>query len=76
MSPRLFHLRVSVDVGEKAQAESLRAGGVREAVDGQRRLGRVEGLADPLIHLVVGYRAPEGRLAVRDGLQIYNDMRS
>ena len=30
----------------------------------------MERLADPLIHLVVGYGTPEGRLAVGDWLQV------
>lgn len=70
VSARQLHRRVAVDVGQQAQAETLRVGGVREAVHRQRRLRGVEGLADPLVQLVVGDGAPEGRLAVRHRLEV------
>lgn len=71
MSARELHGGVAVDVGEQTQAEALRVGRVREPVHRQRGLGGVEGLADTLVQLVVGYRAPEGRLAVGHRLQVW-----
>lgn len=70
VSARQLHRRVAVDVGQQAQAEALRVGGVREAVHRQRRLRGVEGLAHPLVELVVGNGAPEGGLAVRHWLEV------
>lgn len=68
--PGHLHRGVPVDVGQQAQAETLRVRRVCEAVHRQRRLGGVERLADALVQLVVGYRAPEGRLRVGHRLQV------
>lgn len=68
--PGQLHGRVPVDVGQQAQAEALRVGGVSEAIHGHGGLRGVESLAHPLVELVVGYGAPEGRLAVSHRLQI------
>lgn len=68
--PGQLHGRVPVDVGQQAQAETLRVGGVSEAIHGHGGLRGVESLPHPLVELVVGYGAPEGRLAVSHRLQI------
>ena len=52
------------------QAEALRVGGVGEAIHRHGRLGGMECLPNALVELVVGDGAPEGRLAVGDGLQV------
>lgn len=70
MSPRHLYRCVSVDVAEQSETEALRVGGVGESVDRQGRLRGVERLSDPLVQLVVHYRAPESRLTVGDGLQV------
>lgn len=70
MSPGHLDRGVSVNVGEQPQAEALRVGGVREAVDGQRGLGGVEGLSHPLVQFVVGYGAPERWLTIGDWLEV------
>lgn len=70
MPPGHLHRGVPVDVAEQAQTEAFRVGRVGEAVDGERRLRGVERLSHPLVELIVGYGAPEGRLAVGDGLQV------
>ena len=66
--PGLLDDGVTVDVGEEAQAEALGRAGVRVAVDGEAGLGGVEHLPHPVLHLVVGDRAPVGRLTVGDNL--------
>lgn len=70
MPPGHLNRGVPVDVAEQPQAEALRVGGVGEAVHRQGRLRGVERLPHPLVQLVVGDGAPEGRLAVGDGLQV------
>ena len=70
MASRELHRGVAVHVGKQAQAEALRVGRVREAVHGERGLRGVEGLAHALVELIVGDGAPEGRLAVRHGLEV------
>lgn len=70
MAPGELHGRVAVDVGQQPQAEALRVGGVGEAIHGHGGLRGVEGLPHPLVELVVGYGAPEGRLTVGHGLQV------
>lgn len=70
MPPRELHGRVPVDIGEQPQAEALRVGGVGEAIHCHGRLRGVERLPDALVQLVVGDGAPEGGLAVGDGLQV------
>lgn len=71
--PRELHGRVPVDVGEQAEAEALRVGGVGEAVHRHGGLRGVEGLPHALVQLVVGDGAPEGRLAVGDRLKVWGD---
>lgn len=63
----LGDLRVSVDVGDLAEAETLLVGGRREAIDDEGRLRSVEGLANALVELIVRQRTPEGLLSVFDG---------
>lgn len=70
MPPREFHSRIPVDIGEQPQAEALRVGGVGEAIHRHGGLRGVECLPNALVQLVVGDGAPEGRLAVGDGLQV------
>lgn len=70
MSPGHFNRGVPVDVAEQPQTEALRVGGVGEAIHRQRGLRGVEGLPHPLVQLVVGDGAPEGRFAVGDRLQV------
>lgn len=55
---------VPLDVRQKTQTESLRARGIRESIDGQRRLGGVEHLAHTEVFLIVGYGTPEWGLCV------------
>lgn len=73
MPPRKLHGCIPVDVGEQPQAEALRVGGVGEAIHGHGGLGGVECLPHALVQLVVGDGAPEGWLAVGDGLQVWGD---
>lgn len=68
MSACELYCRVAVDVGQQAQTEAFRVGGVCESVDCEGRLGGMEGLSHTLVQLVIGDRAPEGRLAVRHRL--------
>ena len=68
MTPRDLDLLRAVDVGEEAEAEAVGAGRVAEAVHRQRRLRRVERLADAVVQLVVGDAAPVLRLLVRHWL--------
>lgn len=70
MPPREFHSRIPVDIGEQPQAEALRVGGVGEAIHRHGGLRGVECLPNALVQLVVGDGAPEGWLAVGDGLQV------
>lgn len=71
MSARQLHRGVAVHVGQQAQAETLRVGRIREAVHRQRGLRGVEDLPHPLVQLVVGDGAPEGRLAVCHRLKVW-----
>lgn len=71
MPPGELHSGVPVDVGEQPEAEALRVGGVGEAVHCHGGLRGVECLPDTLVQLVVGDGAPEGWLAVGDGLQVW-----
>ena len=64
--PGLLDDGVAVDVGEEAQAEALGRAGVRVAIDGEAGLGGVEHLPHPVLHFVVGDRAPVSRLTVGD----------
>lgn len=75
VSPRELHGRVPVDVGQQTEAEALGIGGVSEAIHGHGGLGGVESLSHPLVELVVGYGAPEGRLAVGHRLQICTEQK-
>ena len=72
MSPGHLHSGIAVDIGQEAQTEALRVGGVREAVHSEGRLWGMECLPHPLVQLIVGYGAPEGRLWIGHRLQIYN----
>lgn len=69
--PCELHGGIPVDVGEQPEAEALRVGGVGEAVHRHGGLRGVECLPDTLVQLVVGDGAPEGWLAVGDGLQVW-----
>ena len=71
VASRLLDDGVPVDVGEEAKAEAFGRAGVRVAVDGEAGLGRVEDLAHAILHLIVGDRAPVGRLAVRHHLVVW-----
>ena len=62
----LHTLDRAIDVGERAEAIAIGARRVHVAVDAHVRLRGVIGLAHMLIELVVGDRAPEGRLNVLD----------
>lgn len=73
MSARELHGRVAVHVGQQAQTEALRVGRVCEAVHRQRGLRGVEDLSYPLVQLVVGNGAPEGRLTVRHWLKVWQE---
>lgn len=75
MSARQLHRRVAVHVGQQAQAEALRVGRIREAVHRQRGLRGVEDLSDPLVQLVVGNGAPEGRLTVGHWLKVWQEVK-
>lgn len=59
MPPGVLDGGVAVDVGEQAQAESVAVvGGIREAVHEHAGGGRLEGLADAVVELVVNNGAP------------------
>ena len=70
MPPCHLHLLRSVDVGEEAEAESLRVWRVGESIHGQGRLRGMKRLSHTIIQLVVRYRAPKRRLFVRHRLGI------
>lgn len=70
MSTCQLHGCIAVDVGQQTQAEALRVGGIREAVHRQGGLRGVERLSYSLVQLVVGNRAPERWLTVRDWLKV------
>lgn len=70
MSARELHGGVAVDVGEQAQAETLGVGWIRESVHCEGGLAGVKDLPHTLVQLIIGDGAPEGRLAVRDRLQV------
>jgi len=74
MSPCHFHSCVPVYVAEKPETEAFRVGGVGEAIDCQRWLGGVERLSDPLVQLIVGYRAPESGFAVGNRLKVCEEI--
>lgn len=53
---RVLYRGVAVDVGEQAEAEAvLVVGGIGEAVHQDAAGGGVEGLAHPVVQLVVGH---------------------
>lgn len=59
MPPGILNGGVAVDVGEQAEAEAVAVvGGIREAVDEHAGGGRVEGLPDAVVELVVNNGAP------------------
>lgn len=59
MPPGVLNSGVAVDVGEQAEAEPVAVvGGICEAVDEHAGGGRLEGLADAVVELVVNNRAP------------------
>lgn len=59
MPPGILDGGVAVDVGEQAEAEPVAVvGGIREAVDEHAGGGRVEGLPDAVVELVVNNGAP------------------
>lgn len=70
VSPRELDSSIAVDVGQQTQTKALRVGWVGKSVDGERRLRRVEDLADALVQLVVRYGAPEHRFAIRHRLEV------
>lgn len=51
-------------VGEKTKTEAVSGVRVREPVNSQAGSGRKEGLSHSLLHLIVSYTAPVGRLVV------------
>ena len=63
-----LYCRVAVDVRQQAQTEAFRVGGVCESIYCEGGLGGMEGLSYTLVQLIVGDRAPEGRLTVRHRL--------
>lgn len=73
--PGHLHSGVPVNVWQQAQAETLRVWWVCESVHCQRGLRGVERLPHALVELVVGYRAPKGRLWVSHRLQVYSTRR-
>lgn len=70
MPPSHLHRGVPVNVWQQAQTETLRVGGICESVYCEWGLWSMEGLPDTLVQLIVGYRAPEGRLWVGHRLQV------
>lgn len=65
-----LHASVAVNIGQQAQAETLRVGWISKAVYCERRLGCMEDFPHPLVQLIVGYGAPERWLTVRHRLQV------
>ena len=70
MTPCLFNHRIAVDVGQKTQTETFRVARVCEAVDSNRRLGRVERLANSRVKFIIADRTPKGWLTIHDRLGI------
>ena len=72
MASRHFHLLCSVDVGEQAQAKSLRVGGVSKAIHRQRGLRGMKGLPYSIVQFIIRNGAPVRGINVRHGISIYN----
>lgn len=71
MPPGILNGGVAVDVGEQAEAESVAVvGGIREAIDKHAGGGRLEGLPDTVVELVVNNGAPVLGFLVGHGLHI------
>lgn len=69
--PGVLNGGVAVDVGEQAEAESVAVvGGIREAIDKHAGGGRLEGLADAVVKLVVNNGAPVLGFLIGHGLHI------
>lgn len=76
MSARQLHSWVAVHIGQQAQTETLRVGRVCKAVHRQWGLRGVEDLSHPLVQLIVGNGAPEGRLTVCHWLKIWEQSKN
>lgn len=71
MPPGILNGGVAVNVGEQAKAESVAVvGGIREAIDEHAGGGRLEGLPDAVVELVVNDGAPVLGLLVGHGLHV------
>jgi len=70
VSPRDLHLLITVDVGQKSEAETVTAWRVGEAVDAQWRLRGMEWFTNTNVLLIVGNGAPERRLCVDHWLRV------
>lgn len=69
--PGVLNSGVAVDVGEQAETESVAVvGGICEAIDEHTGGGRLEGLSNTIVELVVNNRAPVLRFFIRHGLHI------
>ena len=72
MASRHFHLLCSVDVGEQAQAKTLRVWGVSKAIHRQRGLRRVKCLPYSIVQFIIRNGAPVRGINIRHGISIYN----
>lgn len=70
--PGHLHSGIPVDIRQEAQAETFRVWWVCESIHCQWGLRGVERLPNTLVELIVGYRAPKGRLWVSHWLQVYS----
>ena len=67
---RELHCCIPVHIREQTKAEAFRIRRVSETIHGHGGLRGVERLPHALVEFIVGYGAPERRLAVGNGLQI------
>lgn len=71
MPPCIFNSRVTVDVGQQAEAESVAVvGGICEAINEHAGGGGLERLSDTIVELVVNNRTPVLGLLVGHWLHI------
>lgn len=71
MPPSILNGGVAVDVGEQAEAESVAVvGGICEAIDKHAGGGRLEGLPDAVVELVINNGAPVLGFLIGHGLHI------
>lgn len=73
---RELHCCIPVHIREQTKAEAFRIRRVSETIHGHGGLRGMERLPHALVEFIVGYGAPERRLAVGNGLQICTQIKS